>query len=153
VGEVVKPSAQTLGYSMQKSLFPNVGHRVRAEDAVAESAVKEFGKQTGTYASGLLQGVVNSGINMGREAASWGPQRKKIFDQLMMSDPVISRADPEMVLQAYHSMKRFAPLLSTDPHAAQAFLREAVIHEGAMNYNTVGALAKAETEARRALGM
>ena len=71
----------------------------------------------------------------------------------MMSDPVLSRADPEMVLQAYHSMKRFAPLLSTDQPSVQSFLREAVLHEGTMNYNTVGALAKAENEARKALGM
>jgi len=152
VTEFFKPTAQSAGYDLQKSIF-GLGDRVKAPDAIAESAAKEFGKQTGSYAGTLLQGMVDGGINMGREQASWGPQRKRIFDQLMMSDPVISRADPEMVLQAYHSMKRFAPLLSTDQHAAQAFLREAVLHEGAMNYNTMGALSKAESEARRALGM
>lgn len=152
-GEALKPSAAGLGYALQKQLFPNVMDRIGAPDALAESAVKEFGKQTGTMASNLVQGVVGGGMDAGREAMSWGPKRKQIYERLMATDPVISRADPEMVLQAYHTMKRFAPLLSTDPATVQSFLREAVVHDGALNYNTIGALAKAESEARHALGM
>lgn len=152
VSDLVSPTLRSYGGRVQRHFIPSSFERAGGADAMMESGLKEFGKQTGSAGAMLMNGILNNSINAGRDAMVNGPVRKKIFDALMMSDPVISRADPEMVLEAYHTMKKFAPTLSTDPNAARAFLREAVVHEGSLNFTTLGALAKAETEAQRALG-
>lgn len=81
------------------------------------------------------------------------PKRQKIIGELQQKDPVISQAEkqtPGQALQAYQTMRRFAPTLSTDPNATAAFLRNAVMTGGPMDYQTIRGLADTETSIQRA---
>lgn len=73
--------------------------------------------------------------------------RKKLLNDMLHSDPVLSdavRADPKAsqhIMEAYQTLTRFAPALSLDPNAVRSFLREAVMSGGAVNYGTIKTLA------------
>jgi len=73
-----------------------------------------------------------------------GRQQRRVFNQVIATDPVLAEADPAMLQQSYATMAHFAPTLASDPYAAQSFLREAVTTGGGINYNTLKLLAEAE---------
>jgi hypothetical protein len=80
-------------------------------------------------------------------------QRRRLVESLMRSDPVLSDAvthnpkGKDLVLQAYGTMVKFAPKLSTDVNAVRSFLREAVLggsNAGGVNYATIKNLVDTE---------
>lgn len=81
------------------------------------------------------------------------PQRKKILNDVVKNDYVINTAErenPGQAMQAYGTMKRFAPTLSTDPNVVQSFLRHSAQTGGPMDFQTVKGLADAEAAVQRA---
>lgn len=74
--------------------------------------------------------------------------RPEPFDALRRSDPVIAQADAKSLRDAYETMQRFAPTLATDKNAVRAWLREAAVSGGGVNYNTIKLLTDAEIAAR-----
>jgi len=81
------------------------------------------------------------------------PQRKKIVKEVLNNDTVIRSAEqenPGQALQAYNTMKRFAPTLSTDPNVVTSFLRNSALTGGPMDFQTIKGLADAEAAVQRA---
>lgn len=151
VEQVGAPVMGTLGMRLNRAINPNVTDRVDYEAKALEQGAGEFGKGIGSAMAEMAGGMFSGGVNRAQDAIFGSQQRKAILAKLMQQDPVISRTDPEIILKAYHTMKRFAPTLSTDINAVQSFLREAAVHDGAINYNTLGALSKAEADAQKAI--
>jgi hypothetical protein len=83
------------------------------------------------------------------------PARKEIMNRLMTSDPIISDAvkrNPQMqrqLLEAFGTMIKFAPLLTTDINAVRSFLREVVLGGGNVNYAVVKNLIDTEKSHRK----
>ena len=80
-------------------------------------------------------------------------QRRRLVESLMRTDPVLSDAvqhnpkGKDLVLEAYGTMCKFAPKLSTDVNAVRSFLREAVLggsNAGGVNYATIKNLVDTE---------
>ncbi len=134
------------------------------------SGMTPFGGGGGqsTFQSGMHQaagrGVITEGISALRrligstaqaikEKFVADPAREKIMGQVVKKDPVVSTAErenPGQAGQAYGTMRRFAPTLSTDPNAVKSFLRLQAAGGGAMDYNIIKGLADAETSVQRA---
>ncbi len=82
-----------------------------------------------------------------KERMVLAPKRESIADDLMRNDPIISdeeRRNPGSTMQAYSTMARVAPTLSTDPNVATSFLRHVSQTEGPIDPQTVKLLAEAE---------
>lgn len=71
------------------------------------------------------------------------PARKNLIKKLFESDQIISDAikrNPQMqrqLLEAYGTMLKFAPSLTTDTNAVRSFLREVVLGGGNVNYAVI----------------
>ncbi|RKY27901.1 MAG: hypothetical protein DRP83_01605 [Planctomycetota bacterium] len=123
-------------------------------------------KAEGGFASGLGGGVAKAGLEaLGKmirgtatslkERMVLDKKREAIVDHVMQHDPIVSiqeRAQPGSTIQAYSTMVKFAPTLSTDPNVVTSFLREASQSEGGINPLTVQQLAKTEESINKALG-
>lgn len=121
----------------------------------------EFESGAGTQAG---RSVVMEGINalrrlIGSAAQSISerfiqePRRERIITDITQRDPVISVAEkekPGQAWEAYQTMKRFAPTLSTDPNVVTSFLRNTALSGGPMDFQTIRGLADAETAIQRA---
>jgi len=109
-------------------------------------------------------GVINEGIaalrrlvGMSSQAISSryvdDPKREKIIEQVIKQDPTVrtgERENPGQAAQAYGTMRRFAPTLSTDPNVVTSFLRNSALTGGPMDFQTVKGLADAEHAVQRA---
>lgn len=131
--------------------------------------LKTAGPADGSFLGDVRHGVggaigkelISAGIG-GLVAAAHGlknmtvdrKKRNAILEQIIANDPVISRyaqEHPEEIEKLFTTMTRFAPTLSTDPHAVLAFLRNAIMMGGAIDYRTIQGLAEAEMSAKKAL--
>lgn len=109
----------------------------------ASAAVGAFGKEMGTTGANLLRDVANKAMeaagHAGDEAA-----RQAILGDLKRSDLVLAGADDRVLMEAYHTMARFAPVLSTDKNAVRAFLRQAVMSGTGPDVMSIKMLADSE---------
>ena len=79
------------------------------------------------------------------------PRRKMILTQLRREDELIKNIPLKTVLEAYHSMIKVAPTLSTDKNAVKSFFRSiAMAPEGGVDWNTLKGLAEAEVSVNKA---
>jgi len=81
----------------------------------------------------------------------FAPLHKQVFTSVMQ-DPVIAKADPELIHSSYETMKHFAPHLATDANAARSFLRENAIYGTGPSYASLKNLADAELAVGKAGG-
>ena len=97
-----------------------------------------------------LGGVISDGIGSLKNLLIGDRQRKQLFDQLIMTDVLLRdqiQSKPESIeflRDAYATMCRFAPSLSTDTNAVRSFLREVVVGGGGVNYLTIKDLIQTE---------
>jgi len=107
------------------------------------AAVQNFGKEMGTMGAGLLRDMAAKAMaaagSVGANAA-----REAILTQLRREDPVIAVADDKVLMEAYHTMQRFAPTLSTDKNAVRSFLRQAATSGNGLDYMSIKLLADTE---------
>jgi hypothetical protein len=118
----------------------------------------------GGFGKGLGGGVTSEGLGAIRrllgataqtikEKFVSDPRRQQILDKVIESDPLISsyaEKNPGSVQNAYDTMIRFAPELSTDPNVVTAFLRHASMTGGVLDHATVKGLADAEASIHKA---
>lgn len=128
---------------------PSFGQNVAqgASETVGGSIVSE-----GLAAIRRLIGVSSQAVS---ERMIKDPQRKKIINNVVKMDPVISTAErenPGQAAQAYSTMRKFAPTLSTDPNIVKSFLRNSALSGGPMDFQTIKGLADAEHAVLRAKG-
>jgi len=111
------------------------------------------GKGVAAEGLGAIRRLIGATAQAIRDKAVSEPQRKTIVNQIVQQDPVVrgyEEQQPGMTQQAFQTMSRFAPELSTDPNVVQAFLRNAAMTGGVMDYATIKGLADAETAIQKA---
>jgi hypothetical protein len=52
-----------------------------------------------------------------------------MLQRFMMSDPIISEADPDMVVELYNTIRKINPEFATDPNRMRLVLRDAIQYE------------------------
>lgn len=149
------PAGAGLGYGAAKML----GTPSDPESTVSDSTSVGFGPMdslgTGVVSGagkaigqGLVQGLGSLGSRLWQQQ-ELGPSQDEMLQLLQGEDPIIADADPQEIAEAYETMKRFAPTLSSDKNVARSFLREAAASGGGVNYNTVRLLADAENATQK----
>jgi hypothetical protein len=111
------------------------------------------GKAVGEQGIGGIRKLLGAGAQAIKERFFTDPKRDKILQNVLDSDPDIAayhREKPEGVQQAYSTMRRFAPTLSTDPNVVTAFLRGAAMLGGPLDHNVIKGLAEAEMAVQKA---
>lgn len=107
------------------------------------AAIQTFGKGVGEMGVELLRDMADKAMSavgqVGDDAA-----RQAILANLKRTDPVLSTADDKVLMEAYHTMTRFSPVLSTDKNAVRSFLRQAVMSGSGPDYMSIKLLADAE---------
>lgn len=147
VQDTSKPTTESLGYNIQRALFP-LTTRIKAEDIAAKSFIESASKSMGDKATSLLADMAAKVVgNMENQQHS--KTRKLILEVLKKEDPIIAQATDKNLNEAYHTMAKYAPTLSTDKNAVKSFLRGAVQHEGGLDYNAIKGLAAAENEVNK----
>ena len=143
VNSLIGAPLSTYSYRANKSLNDGFGgllDRVKADEAFASSLVGSAAKTTADVATA----AVGDAIGALKKQFVDTPKRQEILAHLRKTDDIIGNADMNSVLEAYSSMTKFAPKLSTNLSAAKSFLREAVQHDGGIDFMTVKGLAQAE---------
>ena len=100
-----------------------------------------------------LRRVIGASAQAVSERYVEDPKRRAIIDRVVKKDPVVSTAErenPGQAVQAYGTMRRFAPTLSTDPNVVTSFLRNSAMTGGPMDFQTIKGLADAEHAVQRA---
>jgi hypothetical protein len=111
------------------------------------------GKAVGEQGIGGIRRLLGAGAQAIKEKFFADPKRDQILQDVLTNDPDIAayhREKPEGVQQAYDTMRRFAPTLSTDPNVVTAFLRGAAMLGGPLDYNVIKGLADAESSVQKA---
>ena len=135
---------ETLSYRVNRALH-SLTDRIRADEQFGEAFAKEIGSSSAKNLIGLTKDIVTKGYESMKDSFMVSPVRKQIFETLKREDETLSGADNKTLLEAYHTMSRFAPTLSTDKNTVKAFLRVAATSpEGGVDYNTIKTLAEAE---------
>ena len=112
-------------------------------------------KEVGKAGIGALAKALTLAGSRVYDKVSRDPQRQQVFQKVTAADPYISqfmRESPEnkqRITEAFQSMSRFAPVLSTDPNAVTSLLRQVSVSAGPVDYNLIKSLADAEASIRR----
>jgi hypothetical protein len=142
-GKPFGPALNTYGYQLDKKLHGGVSgtmDRIKADEMVASSLVNRATDRMADITEGLLGDIAKKA----KKNMVDDPKRAQIFDHLVKTDDIIGSADKRSLLEAYDSMAKFAPTLSTNLSATKSFLREAAQHDGGIDYMTIKGLGQAE---------
>lgn len=157
IGGITSPITDVIGYKLFKKFFPGPEGMVeytRAPEKALEMAAGTMGKSLGQTAAEGIQQFIGSVIGKNEQIINSSPRRKMILHQLRQEDDTIKSMPVKTVMEAYHSMSKIAPRLSTDKNAVRSFLRSvAVSPEGGIDWNTMKGLADAEVSVGKALGI
>lgn len=110
---------------------------------MAGGALAAFGKELGSMGAGLLRDIAAKAQSTIGSVAT-GAAQQAILQQIKAEDSVLAEADDQALMEAYHTMTRFAPTLSTDKNAVRSFLRQAVMNGTGPDYASIKLLADAE---------
>jgi len=139
---------KTLSYRVNRSLH-GLADRIRADEQFGEAFAKQLGSSSADELVDLTKDVVSKGYETMQDSLSLSPVRSALFETLKAEDPDLAGADNNTLMEAYHTMSRFAPTLSTDKNAVKSFLRTvATSPEGGTDFNTIKLLAEAENAIR-----
>lgn len=119
----------------------DLGSKMLSQGAIsgAQEVGKQFGATFGEAFTHLAQKAVSGIQGMGADKA-----RAALIQTLKMEDPIIKNIPDEKLHEAYGTMTRFAPTLSTDKNAVRSFLREAGVSGGGVSFASIRVLADAE---------
>lgn len=143
LGELGKPMLQTWGNRLNTELGGSLSERANMPVEFAKSYAQGLGKQLSISTVGLFNDMFTKGLQV-PTAMLQSRASESIFKTLKREDDVIGQADPKQLLEAYHTMVRFAPTLSTDKNAVKTFLRESVLYGTGPNFMSLKQLADAE---------
>lgn len=133
-----------IGESIKRLLLGReFGERKDPLHITGDYALKAFGKEMGTTGANLLRDIANKAVETASHAGDEAA-RRAILGDLKQNDTVLSAADDKVLMGAYHTMSRFAPVLSTDSNAVRSFLRQAVMSGSGPDYMSIRLLADAE---------
>ncbi len=133
-----------MGKGLDRMFFGReFGERKDLMHMMGSSAMQTFGKEMGSTGAGLLRDIANKAMAAIGSAGDQGA-REAILKQLRREDPIIAGADDKTLMEAYHTMQRFAPVLSTDKNAVRSFLRQAVTSGAGVDFHSIKLLGDAE---------
>jgi len=118
-------------------------------------AIEGAGSEVGKAGIGALAQALTLAGGRVYDKVSRDPKRKQVFQRVVASDPYISQFvqespdNKQRVVDAFNSMSRFAPVLSTDPNAVTSLLRQVSVSAGPVDYNLIKSLADAEASVRK----
>jgi len=144
-------AGQTMGYRINRSLN-SLYDRVKADEAFGESFAESLGGDSAKSLMGLAKDMATKGYQTLKDKFDLSPTRKSIFGALKKEDPTLAMADNKTLLEAYHTMAKVAPTLSTDKNAVRSFLTEAATSGmGGLNFQTIKGIADAESAVNNAI--
>lgn len=133
-----------------RTLFVKLADKIPSK-SFGESFEEGVGKQVGIgVATGgitLLRHLVGNMVQSLRDRGFTGSKRQSILQNIVSTDPHIRTFDeenPGKIEEAYETMVKFAPTLSTDPHVVLSFLRNVAMSGSALSYHDIKGLADAE---------
>lgn len=98
---------------------------------------------------------LNSLIGLVKKKLYTEPKQRRVFDEVIQSDPELSRAlkeRPHVINDTYDTLKFVGPQLSTNRNAVRNFLRNGMMVDGNIDYSTIKTLAETEKTLRQAHG-
>ena len=143
ISKPFSPAMSTFGYQINRELNGGISgtmDRIKADEMVASGLVNRATDRMADIAESIAKGVAKDT----KKKLIDDPKRAQIFAQLVKTDDIIGNADKHSLMEAYDSMSKFAPTLSTNISAARSFLREAAQHDGGIDYMTIKGLGQAE---------
>lgn len=138
----------TYGYRLDKMLnsgFGGLMNRIKAPDIAAERFIENTAGNLADKATDLLADMASKSLSSLTDFMVDSPARRAILDGLRKEDPIISQMGEQEVMDAYHSIAKFAPTLAKDKNAVRSALRQAAQFEGGLDYMTIKGLAEAES--------
>ena len=103
--------------------------------------------------AGALKALMRIALLATKDKAVQDARRRKIIEELIANDPIVSTFEREIPggsHQAFQTMRRWAPELSTDPNVVRSYLRQAAQTGGTIDYPALKALTDAELSALKA---
>ena len=124
--------------------YDNFGKYASSRSKTAALPTGGFGRMGlgGNVAKGLTEGLVKSvteRLVSGPLTKAWDiidkklymePRQKNVLKQAIQTDPMLARmmeTNPELIAEAYKTVKTYAPSLTVDKSALQGFLRQIAI--------------------------
>jgi len=153
--KTIEPAFAAPANALSKVLEEHALHKFGPEKSLGEKkdplsmggteAVREFGKSVGDIGGSLLKDIVSKAITAAGGLGA-GSARKAILQELRKNDPILSQTsvNEQTLMDAYHTMVKFAPTLASDKNAVRSFLRTAVQGGGGVDFNTIRLIADAE---------
>jgi hypothetical protein len=136
-----------------KLAFEKVSEGVDWGGAMGGGFAGGVGSETARTGIGAIRQAIGAVADAIKEKMYNAPARDSLFKEIVKSDPIIStyeQEQPGSAAQAYATMRRFAPELSTDKHIVTAFLRNAAMSGGPLDHNMIKGIAEAETAVHKA---
>lgn len=127
----------------RKFLGREMGEKKDPFSMAGAGAASSFGKEMGTSGANLLRDIANKAMEAAGHAGD-SSAREAIIGDLKRTDSVLANADDATLMEAYHTMTRFAPVLSTDKNAVRSFLRQAVMSGSGPDFMSIKLLADSE---------
>jgi hypothetical protein len=139
-----KGVAGGLSKLVERKLFGReFGEKKDPAHMMGGAALTSFGKEMGSTGANLLRDIANKAMEAAGHAGD-ASAREAIIGDLKRTDSVLSSADDATLMEAYHTMTRFAPVLSTDKNAVRSFLRQAVMSGSGPDFVSIKLLADSE---------
>lgn len=129
---------------------PTFGERLT--DAGASAGIKSF---TDSLARKLVEDPIDAAYGILRKKLKDEPEWNENFAHVVSSDPMLSQAhseSPNMLPDAFASIKRFSPSLAKDRLATRNLLKHVVMSGGELDHSVMKMLAETEklrTESKR----
>jgi len=145
VSPIIEAPGKAIAGYIERAMGPaqQFGESQDIPHMLGTKAIQSFGSEIGLSGAKLLTDMASKAMsavgNIGNESA-----RTAILQQLRQEDPVLRDADDKELMEAYHTMTRFAPTLSTDKNAVRSFLRQAAISGTGLDFMTIKLLADSE---------
>lgn len=141
---ILTAPGKALGTRIERSLSGReFGERQDPARMLGQATINSLGKGMGQIGADLLKDMATKAVSATRKLRN-DSARTAIIDQLKHEDMILREADDQELMEAYHTMTRFAPVLSTDKNAVRSFLRQAVMSGTGPDYVTIKLLVDSE---------
>ncbi len=141
---VIQAPGKALGTRIERRLSGReFGEKKDPARLLGQFTLGGLGKGMGLIGADLLKDIAVKAMATTRKIHN-DSARTAILDQLKQEDPILHDADDTELMDAYHTMTRFAPVLSTDKNAVRSFLRQAIMSGTGPDYVTIKLLADSE---------
>jgi hypothetical protein len=144
LGSVLHPILAAPGNAISERIKAYFGPKPPSTyQQIKGRALETLGNSIGEAGASLLKDLASKAMSsvgsIGQNAA-----RAAIVQVLKQEDSVLAGADDKALMEAYHTMVRFAPTLSTDKNAVRSFLRQATMSGSGPDYMAIKLLADSE---------